>query len=231
MAQASNPFFSTVVPHDDQGWQVPFTQNPNFQAPVFVNVESARRDVSRYPNAASFELHFPHVFKGVSSIEVMDIILPSTPAGSEPPGNYFFMANGLVDATTGAFNNEGIVGVYTDMGPERTITSTNLDTIENRVDPGAAGRSYVTSSISRAAAAPYVESVGSRSFGKFFYIQSSPVQAWERRNLRKVHYFTPELGKLGSLQFSLLNRDASLYTVPDAPNADWSCTLMITCRE
>jgi len=238
MGYSSQPYQNPMQLHDDQGWGVPFTQHPTFMAPIFLNVESARRDTSIYTSAVSFRLHLPHKLEGVRSIEVVELTVPSVGGGlDEPVDSYFFLYNGLVDnpaAPTPSFSSQNIVGLYETMQMDRPPLYNAQNTIPNNptftIKPSPATLTADPSSRPGAGAfpTPYPHpDFGAHSFGKFPYISSAPVQIWERTNWRRVHYFKPELNKLDYLDFTLVDRAGVLYNLN---GAEWSATLMVTAR-
>ncbi len=215
----TDPYQSAVRMYDDQGWCTPFTQSPSFRPPIFINVESAARNIDRFPDPCSFELHLDTPLKGVTSLEIVDLYVPNGDS-VEPKDGYFFVANGLMDvnsgtgkAIDGTFTPQanGIGRLYKDMKPDETVSPTAPGTWDAPVGLACA------------------------SFGKFCYDGTMQSQCWERKNARKVHFFRPEVGKIGTLQFSLLQRDAVRYDLLSstaflAAEDNWTCTLMVTCR-
>lgn len=209
----TNPF----ILHDDQGWTVPFTHSPLFAGPLFVNIESIRRDTSLYPFSNSFRLVFPAPLHGVRSIELVDFCMPSLLDTDIPRSNYFFLANGLVKnyAVDGA--GDPLAGYEGQFAPQGTV---RLYSTMERETSGAFTQG----------------SVASFSLAKLPYESQKPVQVWERQNVRKVFFCQPEKETLAALEFCLLDNYAKplpLQKLPLAPapktsEDEWTCTLMIS---
>lgn len=92
-----DPLDNPMQPHDDQGWVVPFTQSPVFRAPIFLTIESSRRDRTRYPYSNSFALKLPGSLQGVRAMELVSFWMPTLEVADAPQSNSFFLANGLFD--------------------------------------------------------------------------------------------------------------------------------------
>jgi len=241
---STQPYQNPMELHDDQGWGVPFTQHPTFMPPVFLNVESARRDTTLYPDADSFRLHLPHKLSGIRSIEVVDLYIPSAEVASIPADDYFFLYNGLKQ--NGSYAPQGVMKMYETLNMERQQLYNVNNTIANNVEAKVKTPNEPISSeyyapevtlnaspSSRPGAGsfptPYTfPDFGSNSFGKFRYESTLASQSWERSNWRRVQYFKPELSQLSFLDFSLVDRLSVAYALP--ADTDWSATIMVTAR-
>jgi hypothetical protein len=94
---SNDPYTNPNQKYDDTGAIVPFTQNPTLKPPVFVCIESAFRNQTTYPDAASFEIQLPSMLNGVSSVEVVSLTVPRVRAGGVAPVDpYFYLFNGLL---------------------------------------------------------------------------------------------------------------------------------------
>lgn len=204
---------------------------------LLVNVESAARNTTIFPDSRSFELHFPSLLDGVQSIEVVDLCVPNAEDASSPVDKYFFVANGLLNSQTGTFSSQGIVGAYEDMEAERTrLTIPMFDTLTPHETATAGGIAYTQQQITNQSALPAYayKPVGIHSFGKFFHNDdASTVQIWEHPTQSKSVKVASR--RLGKLQFALVERDGQAYdhattAFPDDPAylKNWTMTLRIT---
>jgi len=245
---STQPYQNPMQLYDDQGWGVPFTSDPMFMPPTFLNIESCRRDTNLYPDASSFALTLPHKLSGIRSIELLEIIVPSVASGAtEPLDNYFFLYNGLPQGNT--YRPQGIIsGLYETlnmarpqmMNTENLIPNAARPTIKNpgvSTVPGEytgpeatdnAVQTFRQGTLPSDFPAPYsFPEFGENSFGKFFYNSTVPVQNWQRLGFRRVFYFKPEKNVLDRLEFSLIDREGNLYDIGDQ---NWTATIMVTCR-
>lgn len=194
-----------VVPMNDRGQVVVRPDAAKFKAPRYEHIDSSRRDTEQYPNPTSFRLHFDKPLRGVESIELTDIIVPSVSASAnEPPGNYFLVANGLVTENTSgdlSFTPQGNnFGIYNSMNGK------NCD--GNGLNNGKDMSNY--------------------SIIKLKYDPSRQVQCWERDGFYHIKYYNPLVSSIEYLDFSLIDRDGFLYDMDY--QEDWSCTLQIMCK-
>lgn len=198
----NDPYTNDAIKYDDMGLITPFTQNPVLKPPYFFCVESRTRDITASPNSATFEVFFSQPLKGVSSIEVIDFVIPN--ATTAVPNNYFFIANGLYNTTSNTF----------------------------AAQQPCYGRIYRTPQILATPPAVPVVSNAQNAFGKFAYdTGASSSQIFTRVNARKVNYLTPEENNIQKFQITLLTSTGTLYDLSNGPNfKDWTCTFMIQTR-
>lgn len=250
MGYSVQPYQNPMQLYDDQGWGVPFTQHPTFMAPIFLNVESARRDLDKYANPSSFRVHLPHKLSGIRSIELVQLIVPTiADGGTAPLDDYFFLYNGLYDAQNNSFQPQGVLKMYETLNMEHPKLYNVENTIANNVNPtikdptNTTSPEYTGADITKNGVASSRPGAGAfptryaaidfsaNSFGKFCYNSSQPVQCWERSNWRRVQYFKPEMENLGHLDFTLVDRLGNLYDLDaESPDSNWAATLMLTCR-
>lgn len=261
-----------LIAHDDQGWVVPDSYHPRFSPPVYVNVESRQRDRSKYPWPTSFELTLECPLRMVRSIEVIDFVCENemvSGSTTTPQGNYFYLANGLVTgivptitgtlldgSTGGQFTPQGVVGLYSDAVRDQFRPAVPqplpIEPLRLRSENASytTGAPFVYDTIVPLHAQDY-NPIGKHAFCKFLYDSTKPVQIYDRQNARRTHYKLPHASTLHKLQFSLVERNGTIYgsnrVVPTLLPADagldvitpdddiasdgefsWSCTLMIT---
>lgn len=246
LGNSVQPYENPLQPYDDQGWGVPFTQSPTFAPPIYVNVESARRDMALYPDPANFSMQLPRPIEGIRSIELVELITPTlTNALLAPANDYFFLYNGL-KRDDDTFAPQPLVKLYDTLAMATPQTApTRVHAITKIKDPTTpqypeytgpdvtqkADTRYKAGAGAAAVMYPYPD-FAANSFGKFVYDSARPVQYWERKGVRKCFFFKPEHGQLEKLDFCLVDREGRLYDMlGDSPVGDWSATLLITAKQ